>query len=79
MWYCVAIRPGGAGQWMFTAPVFDSAEEAGRYMDALPIRFKRIVQVGRRRNGPSCEPHPDLDRNRLAFARYLVQTGRLAA
>ena len=66
-----------AGHWIVTGPTFNSRDEASAHMEGVRSRFKRIVAI----TIPS--PRHDhvsgltLDRNRLAFVRFLVDTGRL--
>jgi hypothetical protein len=73
--YRVAAPIGG--HWIVTGPTFDSRDEASAHMERVRLRFKRVVAItipGRRHVGVS---GPDLDRNRLTFVRFLVDTGRL--
>ncbi len=79
MGYRLAIRPGSAGQWLLIGHLFETADEARWHFERNAARFKRIVRVNRRPLNAPAKVHPDLDPNRLAFARYLVRTGRLAA
>ena len=73
--YRVAARI--AGHWMLTGPTFNSREAASAHMEGVRSRFKRVVASTisnpRRDHGADLT----LDRNRLAFVRFLVDTRRL--
>ena len=91
--YRVAARPPRAGQWILTGPVFGSIDEAHQYMELLREPVKRVVRthdgapaVSPRRSAVRIESraghaaaglHPGLDRKRLEYARYLVETKRI--
>ena len=91
--YRVAARPPRAGQWILSGPVFDSLDEALQYAETLREPVKRVVRThdgapavvpvrpaARIASGAGyASPglHPGLDRKRLEYARYLLETQRI--
>ena len=66
-----------AGHWRVTGPTFNNRDEASAHMEGVRFPFKRIVAITIPTTRHDHVPVPNLDRNRLAFARFLVETGRL--
>ncbi|MBI4492520.1 MAG: hypothetical protein HY690_06980 [Chloroflexi bacterium] len=79
MRYRVAVYADDLGQWVHVGPVFTSREEAVRFLDTFATPFKRLVQLPPSEGveEPQADPLAGLDRRRLEFVRFLVETGRL--
>lgn len=79
MQYRIAVYADDLGQWVQVGPVFDSFDDAVRFLERFATPFKRLVQV------PAQEevelPKDDgvvLDPRRLEFVRFLIRTGRIS-
>ncbi len=91
--YRVAARPPRAGHWILRGPVFDSLAEAHQYLETLRESVKRVVRthdgapavvparpaawIPRGAGYALPRLHPGLDRKRLEYARYLLETQRI--
>ncbi len=75
--YRVAARPLRAGHWILTGPIFDNFDAARQYMATLREPVKRMVRTydGAPHESPGLLP--SLDRRRLEYVRYLVETKRI--
>jgi hypothetical protein len=81
--YAVAVLSSITRQWVMVTQTFGSEEEANAYIGRLPgmqtwlIPLGQQPLAGRPPAQPEAEPRVELDHNRLQFARFLVQSGRL--
>lgn len=80
MRYRVAVYADDLGQWVHVGPVFTSREEAVQFLDTFATPFKRLVQLppSEAVDEQQGDSLASLDRHRLEFARFLVETGRLS-
>lgn len=81
MRYQVAVYANDLGQWVRVGPRFTYREDAVRYLATFASPFKRLVLV--EENDVEDAPNAPaaafgLSMQRLEFARYLIQTGRLS-
>lgn len=85
-YYRVSIFDPNTSIWTLVGPTFANREAAVAHMDGLDLPIKRVVTVNEAQPTPESAAEPNrlvlmaeagLDADRIAFVRWLVQTGQI--